>query len=106
MSTGAWNPPKASFREAENSFAFGSSSLFKISSFALIGIPAAVLPIVLGSRRLGKISRASQDRVADANSLASEKPKHVRLEPIAQTIEAKTRREPKEKEEKTLAERI
>jgi ATP-binding cassette subfamily B protein len=44
----------------------------RLASFALIGIPAAVLPIVLGSRRLGKISRASQDRVADANSLASE----------------------------------
>ena len=39
-----------------------------------------------------------------ANSLASERPKHVRLEPISQTIEAK--REPKEREEKTLAERI
>ncbi len=44
----------------------------RLASFALIGIPAAVLPIVLGSRRLGKASRASQDRVADANSLASE----------------------------------
>ena len=44
----------------------------RLASFALIGIPAAVLPIELGSRRLGKISRASQDRVADANSLASE----------------------------------
>ena len=44
----------------------------RLASFALIGIPAAVLPIVLGSRRLGKISRASQDRVADANNLASE----------------------------------
>ena len=29
------------------------------------------MPIVLGARRLGKISRASQDRVADANNLAS-----------------------------------
>ncbi len=44
----------------------------RLASFALIGIPAAVLPIVLGARRLGKISRASQDRVADANNLASE----------------------------------
>ncbi|MEO6104171.1 MAG: ABC transporter transmembrane domain-containing protein [Pseudoxanthomonas sp.] len=44
----------------------------RLASFALLGIPVAVLPIVLGSRRLGKASRASQDRVADANTLASE----------------------------------
>jgi hypothetical protein len=31
-----------------------------------------VLPIVLGGRRLQKMSRASQDRVADANMLATE----------------------------------
>ena len=37
-----------------------------------IGIPLAVLPIVLGARQLQKISRASQDRVADANALAAE----------------------------------
>lgn len=44
----------------------------RLASFALLGIPVAVLPIILGSRRLGKASRASQDRVADANTLASE----------------------------------
>ncbi|MCL6711423.1 ABC transporter transmembrane domain-containing protein [Pseudomonas sp. R2.Fl] len=44
----------------------------RLAGFALLGIPLAVLPIVLGSRRLGKASRASQDRVADANTLASE----------------------------------
>ncbi|KRG71189.1 ABC transporter ATP-binding protein [Pseudoxanthomonas dokdonensis] len=44
----------------------------RLAAFALIGIPLAVLPIVLGSRRLGKASRASQDRVADANALANE----------------------------------
>ena len=44
----------------------------RLASYALIGIPLAVLPIVLGSRRLEKASRASQDRVADANTLASE----------------------------------
>ncbi len=44
----------------------------RLAAFALIGIPAAVLPIVLGSRRLEKASRNSQDRVADANTLASE----------------------------------
>ena len=44
----------------------------RLAAFALLGIPLAVLPIVLGSRKLGKASRASQDRVADANTLASE----------------------------------
>ena len=44
----------------------------QLAAYALIGIPLAVLPIVLGSRRLEKASRASQDRVADANALAAE----------------------------------
>ncbi len=44
----------------------------RLAAFALIGIPLAVLPIIFGSRRLEKASRASQDRVADANTLASE----------------------------------
>jgi ATP-binding cassette subfamily B protein len=44
----------------------------RLAGFALLGIPLAVLPIVLGARRLQKISRASQDRVADANALAAE----------------------------------
>lgn len=44
----------------------------RLAAYAMLGIPLAVLPIVVGSRRLQKISRASQDRVADANTLASE----------------------------------
>ena len=44
----------------------------KLAAWALIGIPLAVLPIVVGSRRIQKVSRASQDRVADANAVASE----------------------------------
>jgi len=44
----------------------------RLASYALIGIPLAVLPIVAGGRRLSKISRASQDRIADANAIASE----------------------------------
>ncbi|TWI11872.1 ABC transporter transmembrane domain-containing protein [Aerolutibacter ruishenii] len=44
----------------------------RLATFALLGIPLAVLPIVLGARRLQKISRANQDRVADANALAAE----------------------------------
>ena len=44
----------------------------RLAGFTLLGIPLAVLPIVLGARRLQKISRNSQDRVADANTLAAE----------------------------------
>ncbi len=44
----------------------------RLAVYSLIGIPLAVLPIVLGARQLQKISRASQDRVADANALAAE----------------------------------
>jgi len=44
----------------------------RLAAFTLVGIPLAVLPIILGARRLEKASRASQDRVADANNLASE----------------------------------
>jgi ATP-binding cassette subfamily B protein len=44
----------------------------RLAAFALVGIPLTVLPIVIGGRRLRKISRASQDRIADANTLASE----------------------------------
>ena len=44
-----------------------------LAAWALVGIPLAVLPIVLGARRAARRSRAhSQDRVADANSLAAE----------------------------------
>ncbi|MDR1076645.1 MAG: ATP-binding cassette domain-containing protein [Xanthomonadaceae bacterium] len=44
----------------------------QLALYSLIGIPLAVLPIVLGARKLQKVARASQDRVADANALASE----------------------------------
>lgn len=44
----------------------------KLAVWALVGIPLLVLPLVLGGRRLQKISRQSQDRVADANALAAE----------------------------------
>ena len=44
----------------------------KLAGWALVGIPLFVLPLVLGGRRLQKISRQAQDRVADANSLAAE----------------------------------
>ncbi|RMH93036.1 ATP-binding cassette domain-containing protein [Lysobacter pythonis] len=44
----------------------------KLAAWAVLGIPLAVLPIVLGGRRLRKISRESQDRIADANTHAAE----------------------------------
>ena len=44
----------------------------RLASWALIGIPMAVLPMVIGGRRMQKISRNSQDRIADANALATE----------------------------------
>src|SRR5690606_22526606 len=43
-----------------------------LATYALVGIPFAVLPIVIGGRRLQKMSRQSQDRVADANTFATE----------------------------------
>ena len=44
----------------------------KLATWTLVGIPLFVLPLVIGGRRLQKISRASQDRDADANTLSSE----------------------------------
>ncbi|RZA20739.1 MAG: ATP-binding cassette domain-containing protein [Lysobacteraceae bacterium] len=44
----------------------------KLAAWAVLGIPLAVLPIVVGGRRIQKVSRASQDRIADANTLATE----------------------------------
>lgn len=44
----------------------------RLAGFALIGIPLIVLPIVVFGRGVAKRSRASQDRVADANARASE----------------------------------
>ncbi|MCE7031633.1 ATP-binding cassette domain-containing protein [Lysobacter sp. GX 14042] len=43
-----------------------------LAAYTLVGIPLAVIPIVIGGRRLQRISRAAQDRVADANALANE----------------------------------
>ncbi len=44
----------------------------RLAAWALLGIPLAVLPIVAAGRRLQAMSRASQDRMADANTLATE----------------------------------
>ncbi|MGN6152567.1 MAG: ABC transporter transmembrane domain-containing protein [Lysobacteraceae bacterium] len=44
----------------------------RLAAWALVGIPLAVLPVIVGARRIRKIARNSQDRVADANALAAE----------------------------------
>ncbi|WP_282294792.1 ABC transporter transmembrane domain-containing protein [Stenotrophomonas sp. PS02289] len=44
----------------------------RLAAWSLVGIPLAILPIILGARRVRNIARASQDRIADANSLAAE----------------------------------
>ena len=44
----------------------------RLAAWALLGIPLAVLPVVFGARRIRGIARRSQDRIADANALATE----------------------------------
>lgn len=44
----------------------------RLAAWSLLGIPLAVLPIIIGARRLRTVARASQDRIADANTLAAE----------------------------------
>lgn len=44
----------------------------KLTGLMLLGIPAVVLPIVLMGRRVRKLSRTTQDRVADIGSATSE----------------------------------
>lgn len=44
----------------------------RLAGLALVGIPLVVLPIVVFGRRVRGMSRASQDRTADANARAGE----------------------------------
>ena len=44
----------------------------KMAGMILIGIPVVIMPIVLVGRRLQKIARASQDRVADVGAMTTE----------------------------------
>jgi ATP-binding cassette subfamily B protein len=44
----------------------------RLTAMLLIGIPVIILPIVVLGRRLARISRHSQDRIADVGSIASE----------------------------------
>ena len=44
----------------------------KLAALCLIGVPLVVLPIVLFGRRVRKLSRESQDRIADTSAYAGE----------------------------------
>ncbi|MDX1556440.1 MAG: ABC transporter transmembrane domain-containing protein, partial [Xanthomonadales bacterium] len=44
----------------------------KLTLYILTGVPLIVLPVVIVGRRIRKLSRKSQDRVADTSSLAGE----------------------------------
>ena len=74
----------------------GAATMMILSSPHLAGlsalvIPAVVLPIVIFGRRVQKLSRESQDRIADASAIASESLNAMH------TVQAYTR-EPKESE--------
>lgn len=45
----------------------------KLSAIILVMLVAIIVPIVIAGRRVRKLSRASQDRIADASGLAGEK---------------------------------
>ena len=44
----------------------------RLAGFTVLVIPAVVLPIVVFGRRVSKLSRESQDRIADSAAIASE----------------------------------
>lgn len=44
----------------------------RLAGFTVLVIPAVVLPIVIFGRRVARLSRESQDRIADASATASE----------------------------------
>jgi ATP-binding cassette subfamily B protein len=44
----------------------------RLAGFTALVIPAVILPIVIFGRRVSKLSRESQDRIADASATASE----------------------------------
>jgi ATP-binding cassette subfamily B protein len=44
----------------------------RLAGFTVLVIPAVVLPIVIFGRRVSRLSRESQDRIADASAIASE----------------------------------
>ncbi len=62
----------------------------RLAGFTVLVIPAVVLPIVVFGRRVARLSRESQDRIADASAIASEALNAVH------TVQAYTR-EPEER---------
>ncbi len=44
----------------------------RLAAWALVAIPLAIVPVILGARKIRSISRSNQDRIADANALATE----------------------------------
>ena len=44
----------------------------RLAGFTVLVIPAVILPIVIFGRRVTRLSRESQDRIADASAIASE----------------------------------
>nr|WP_242523690.1 ABC transporter transmembrane domain-containing protein [Microbulbifer salipaludis] len=63
----------------------------KLSLMVLVGVPLVLLPIVLYGRRVRKLSKASQDSIADVGSYAGEIIQHIK------TVQSYTR-EPYEKQ--------
>jgi ATP-binding cassette subfamily B protein len=61
----------------------------RLAGFTVLVIPAVILPIVIFGRRVSRLSRESQDRIADASAIAAESLNAVH------TVQAYTR-EPEE----------
>ncbi len=51
----------------------------KLSLIVLISVPFVVMPIILFGRRVRRLSRTSQDRLADVGSYAGESLRHIKV---------------------------
>ena len=51
---------------------------WKLALFVMIGVPATLLPILLLGRRVRRLSRANQDRVADVSAYVDESLHEIR----------------------------
>ncbi len=51
----------------------------KLSTIVLVSVPFVVLPIILFGRRVRRLSRTSQDRLADVGSYAGESLRHIKI---------------------------
>ncbi len=63
----------------------------KLSLMVLVGVPLVLLPIVLYGRRVRKLSKASQDSIADVGSYAGEIIQHIK------TVQSYTREQDEQK---------